>query len=510
MSYASRQFAKSWINHYSRKDTNHHIKGSDSAANRRTLVVVPLSVVIDDRLGDGRLDTFTTTVDIEMDLNTAANWDTVTSTDYTVATERAGKDFYIYACIQVGNVPKILFSDAATYPNGYTANNSRKIGGFHCLPGDCINLPVGHPYKDFESGAILFNSIWDLLDRPKCSPEGMAKLSLTPSAGLPALWVDIYLANGIGTSCSSVFGATIQKTYWGLYNDYASLLGKRLLFDHEFSDAATGSNEATNVAGSANITTVTFPVDTAGRSMISRYGIIGMCGLAWQLLQDSVYKDDPDGTLSDSAKYITAYHATSPVGNPIYVKYMEDGTLYLCCDMATDAVDKWLTFSTDFKVLIKHDANAAVGSVQLYLDEDYAYPSRRLYATLPGGKDANVNTNVPDFVLPIVYHTSPSSVGVAISFNDGTDERLEFISPTTANANIYLATTSPAMSYYSWAGSRGSAYWRGYGGTGHSAEVKMAAGGAYSAGAAAGSWARAFDFSRFHTIVYIASRYCSE
>lgn len=82
MSFASRQFAKSWINHYSRKDTNHHIKGSDSAANRRTLVVVPFSVVIDDRLGDGRLDTFTTMADIELDLNTAANWDTVTPTNY--------------------------------------------------------------------------------------------------------------------------------------------------------------------------------------------------------------------------------------------------------------------------------------------------------------------------------------------------------------------------------------------------------------------------------------------
>jgi hypothetical protein len=130
--FSSRQ-AKTSINHYSRKDTNHHIKGSDTAANRRTLVVVPFAAVIDDRLGAGRLDTFTTIVDTELDLNTAANWDTVTPTDYTVAATRAGKDFYIYACIQTGTVPKILLSATATAPSGYTTTNSRKIGGFHCL-----------------------------------------------------------------------------------------------------------------------------------------------------------------------------------------------------------------------------------------------------------------------------------------------------------------------------------------------------------------------------------------
>jgi hypothetical protein len=106
MSYFSKKSAKQSINHYSRKDTNHHIKGSDTAANRRTLVVVPIAVDIDDRLGDGRLDRFTTVTDTEMDLNTAANWDTVTPTDYTVPVTRAGKDFYIYACMQAGSTPK--------------------------------------------------------------------------------------------------------------------------------------------------------------------------------------------------------------------------------------------------------------------------------------------------------------------------------------------------------------------------------------------------------------------
>jgi hypothetical protein len=120
MSYASRQFAQNWINHYSRKDTNHHIKGSGTAANRRTLVVVPFSVVIDDRLGAGRLDTFTTTTDTELDLNTAANWDTVTPTDYTVPVTRAGKDFYVYAS-RPGTSPRSCFLlhphiQAATLP----------------------------------------------------------------------------------------------------------------------------------------------------------------------------------------------------------------------------------------------------------------------------------------------------------------------------------------------------------------------------------------------------------
>lgn len=390
MSYSSRQFAKQWINHYSRKDINHHVKGSDSAANRRTLVVVPFSAVIDDRLGAGRMDTFTTTTDTEMDLNTAANWDTVTPTDYTVAATRAGKDFYVYACIQAGNIPKILLSANSTYPTGYTANNSRKIGGFHCMPyvtaptwradtatavgyvvqpttpgatkllyrctaraGDykthaateptwptapgetvvddqvtwtcdanvCENLAVSHPYYGYSMGDILFNSIWDLMDRPKCpSPEGMIKLSLTPSDGISSVWVDIYLANGTGTTITSVHGATIKRNVtWWEFLDYARLQGKRLLSDSEFQKAAYGSNERTCTAGAADPTIAVLPLDSTGKAMISDIGLIGACGLLWQWLDGQAFRfatpvvHTHDTVVSGEAQTATSGNASADI-----------------------------------------------------------------------------------------------------------------------------------------------------------------------------------------------------
>jgi hypothetical protein len=504
MSWQSKQFAKSWINYYSRKDTNHHIKGSDTAANRRTLVIVPFSIVIDDRLGSGRLDTFTTTVNIEKDLNTAANWDSV-DTDYTVEVNRAGKDFYYYACIQPGTVPKILLSANSTYPTGYTANNSRKIGGFHAMPGACVNLPSEHPYKDFEAGAIHFNSIWDLIDRPQSLPDGMAKISLTPSDGLPALWVDIYLAAGNGTLATSLFGATIADNIrWMDFVDYGGLQRKRMLTDSEFSIAATGSNEETNIAGSVDPGTVTFPLDTAGRSMISHYGIIGMCGAMQQWLQDYAFQFSPDGTTRAASATATIYYAAEPSGNAIYVKYLSDGTPYLCCNMGTDAVDKWVTFGTYYRVLILHDANAAVGGVQVYYDYDAAAPAQ-LLATLSRGVSAYIETNYPDYQLKITYNASPNSVGIALYYDDGTDERLEAIVPSSANGTLDLARIAPSTASLDLNGSKGSIYQ--YGTT---SELKMTGGGSWDHTTTAGSRCRHLDRSRNAYSAAVGCRFCSE
>jgi len=228
---------------------------------------------------------------LDLDLNVSGSWDTTSGTNYTVAGNRAGKDFYIYICEPSSSyVPIILLSAATTYPYGYNADNSRKVGGFHCVPGNCINLPTGHPYKDFLQGDIVFNSIWDLKDRPISPPEGMVKLSLTPSDGRPALWCDIYLFTGTGTSCTSVFGATIKDTTnWMDFVDYAALQNKRLMTDAEFQKAAAGSNEETAISGASDPGTVTFPVDTAGRSMVSNYFVVGAAGILSQYLADQCY-----------------------------------------------------------------------------------------------------------------------------------------------------------------------------------------------------------------------------
>src|SRR5690554_4125620 len=42
-----------------------------------------------------------------------------------------GDDIYIYACESGTGQARVLCSKNATYPDGYTALSSRKIGGFH-------------------------------------------------------------------------------------------------------------------------------------------------------------------------------------------------------------------------------------------------------------------------------------------------------------------------------------------------------------------------------------------
>jgi hypothetical protein len=108
------------------------------------------------------------------------------------------------------------------------------------------------------------------------------------------IWVDIYLQSGTGASTASAYGATITNTReWLNHIDDFAEVGKRLLHDHEFQIIAAGSNEETNIAGSADPVTTGGHSDTAGRRMISDIGCEDCCGAYWQwLLTPSARLDD--------------------------------------------------------------------------------------------------------------------------------------------------------------------------------------------------------------------------
>ncbi|MFH2125529.1 MAG: hypothetical protein ABIK12_03380 [Pseudomonadota bacterium] len=221
----------------------------------------------------------------EIDLSAAANWDDVTTTDWTVAANRAGQDFYIYACNDGGSLV-LLLSANSTVPAGYDADTSRKIGGFHCL---CVAVGTisGHALTGYVAGDILPASVWDLKHRPICSPEGMVYSEAAQ------IWVDIYLQSGTGASCASVFGGTITDSRtWLDFVDDLGAVGKRLLEDDEFQLVASKSNEETNITGSADPVTTGGHVDTAGRRMISDIGCEDCAGALWQWLRTQSYRFD--------------------------------------------------------------------------------------------------------------------------------------------------------------------------------------------------------------------------
>uniref|UniRef100_A0A6H2A0I6 Putative tail protein n=1 Tax=viral metagenome TaxID=1070528 RepID=A0A6H2A0I6_9ZZZZ len=221
----------------------------------------------------------------EIDLSQAASWDDITGTDWTVAANRAGKDFYIYACNDSGSLV-LLLSANSTVPAGYDADTSRKIGGFHCL---CVAAGTisGHALTGYLAGDILPASVWDLKHRPICSPEGMVYSEAAQ------IWVDIYLQSGTGASCASVFGGTITDSRtWLDFVDDLGAVGKRLLEDDEFQLIAAKSNEETNITGSADPVTTGGHVDTAGRRMISDIGCEDCAGALWQWLRTQSYRFD--------------------------------------------------------------------------------------------------------------------------------------------------------------------------------------------------------------------------
>ncbi len=433
-----------------------------------------------------------------------ASWfliDTATHVDLTADIDAgapaAGTDYYLYACDNAGTLA-FKISLNSTAPTGFTVNDSRKIGGFHTLCADA-GVIAGHTLTGYVNKDILPASIWDLKHRPRSNPEGMVYVDAINK------WVDIYLASGTGASCASVNGGTISDTRtWLDFADDAAAIKKTFIRDVEFQAAAAGSNEETNINGSADPVTTGGHSDTAARRMISNFGLEDCCGAMWQWLMDQSFRCDPDGSVQTASKTVTITHAAAPGGNPIYAKFLATGEPYLCCNMGTTGVDKWITFGTDYKVLVKHDADPATGGNQIYFDEDATQPGRILVA-LARGKNAYVPTNNPSYMLQLTYNAAPGTPGVAVYFDDGADQRLEFISPTTTNGTLDLALLSQAFGYYDLPGSKGSLYKQGtYG------DVKLRAGGYWLSGAYCGSRSRNASYYRWNTYTNLGARFLAE
>ena len=239
-----------------------------------------------------------------LNLNDEASWDSI-SPDYRVASARAGKDFYIYACAQLDGTFKYLLSANSTVPTGYTADNSRKIGGFHCL---CVSVGTisGHTLSGYVEGDILPASVWDLTHRTASEPEGMVYVS-----GLN-LWVDIYLSSFSDGKLKSAYGgvtadgASATKFHGYLFDEYFGLIKKKSLWQYEFEVASQGSNQLTNIAGSADPNTTGGHVDTASRRMVSNYGLEDCCGALYQWCRDSA-EFTPGATWSSPNPYLSGY-----------------------------------------------------------------------------------------------------------------------------------------------------------------------------------------------------------
>ena len=244
----------------------------------------------------------------EIDLNTAGTWDSAT---YATASNRAGKDFYIYACKPLsGTSPKMVLSANSTVPTGYQATTSRKIGGFHCLCAD-VGTISGHALSGYVAGDILPASVWDLKFRATSENEGMVWDG--------SQWVDIYLDSWNGSSLVSAYGGVVAdgqstKPFHGeLFVEEFAKVKKHLISRDQYVAFAKGSNEKTNIKGSADANTTGGHVDTAGRRMISNIGCEDCCGWMWQWTSD--ISGHPNASASNSDMPGAGGQTSSSEGN---------------------------------------------------------------------------------------------------------------------------------------------------------------------------------------------------
>lgn len=209
--------------------------------------------------------------------------------DGTVGTLELGDDVYIYAVQHNDGRARLVASKNITVPDGYTADNSRKIGGFHF--GRV--RPVAQRYNAafVPPVQIVPNSVWDLRHRPTCDPTGMVEV--VPGK----LWVDIYLnSEGSGTWPENIpvsrYGVMpIRDDIYARVDFHllARNAGKRLPTVEEFLTYAEGApqgNDGDNdTAWSA--TTNTGPTNTgAVAKAVSMFNVVDAAGNLWDWLDD--------------------------------------------------------------------------------------------------------------------------------------------------------------------------------------------------------------------------------
>jgi len=163
---------------------------------------------------------------------------------------QVGSDYYVYICDNGSDTEAFRISLNTTFPAGFNADSSRKIGGFHfgqCRRHNAITLqPIntagverGTGWESNVYSGILPRSVWTMMHRPKCSPEGMVYLT-------SGIWVDIYLsspngAGGLRSAFNELPATGTEGHHW--YNFAELLLGsnKRMMTYAEFCECALGA-----------------------------------------------------------------------------------------------------------------------------------------------------------------------------------------------------------------------------------------------------------------------------
>ena len=219
---------------------------------------------------------------------------------------QVGKDYYIYICDPQRDDQNESYKISlnSTYPAGYTAANSRKIGGFHYgttrkinqvnyIPQNATGADWGSGWETQVSNGILQFSVWCLTHRSAGAQEGMTYV--------PALnkWVSIYLLSaGPNNTWISAYNATPVSGSEGYCAfDAMEMMrksGMRPLTFHEFVIAAEGSPTGQNnntYAWTASGNTARNKTGIIANAT-SIYGCKDCVGNLWEAGADTLFRND--------------------------------------------------------------------------------------------------------------------------------------------------------------------------------------------------------------------------
>ena len=212
-----------------------------------------------------------------------------------------GSDYYVYICDsrQDAQDEQYIISLNSTYPSGWNASNSRKIGGFHygrcrkindnMQPVNSSGAVFGTGWESAVSNGIVPRSVWTLGHRPKCSPEGMVYLG-------GGTWVDIYLNSDDGAqglkseyNCAPMTGT--EGMNWYTFTERLMKSGKRMPDYSEFCAYAFGSPQGLDGANTnAWTATTNTGRGTTGSvvNAVSAVGCVDAVGRVWEWLNDLI------------------------------------------------------------------------------------------------------------------------------------------------------------------------------------------------------------------------------
>lgn len=238
-----------------------------------------------------------------------------------------GKDYYVYMCDTRVDAQdeRYVISQNSTYPTGWNATNSRKIGGFHYgrvrkvdengQPTNGSGIIFGTGWESAVSNGILPRSVWTLGHRPKCSPEGMVYLG-------GGTWVDIYLDSDDGAyGLKSEYGVApmtgTEGMNWYTFAERLAKSGKRMPDYSEFCAYAFGSPQGLDDANTNAWTqTTNTGRGTTGSvvNAVSAVGVVDAVGRVWEWLNDLITRAE-HATNAGHASEAWGWDVTSPLGD---------------------------------------------------------------------------------------------------------------------------------------------------------------------------------------------------